>query len=276
MNAGSDAWAVVAASARGSSHQRAGTPNQDAVAHVEVPGRVPGLVAAVADGHGGDRYVRSDCGARIAVHTACSVAKETVLELGSCHDERLIHDRLSGPVIETLVARWRTQVGGHWQRHPFSAEEVSRAGEALDSDPYLAYGSTIILGLFTAKWVGVIQVGDGDVFVVGAGVVSAPVADDSRLVGGRTTSLCLPTAARDSRVAVLAAEQLPELVGLATDGYGNSFASPAWRQEAGLDMAEIVRRQGLAGVAEQLPDWLTQSAVVGGDDVSMVLAHRSS
>lgn len=276
MNDVSHGWAVAEASVRGSSHQRAGTPNQDAVASVEVPGRVPGLVAAVADGHGGARYVRSDCGARIAVATACAVAREAVLDLGSCHDELVIRDRLSGPLIEKLVARWRSQVSTHWRRNPFNAEEICRAGAALEPDPYLAYGSTIIIGLFTSEWVGVVQVGDGDVIVVGAGAVLSPVSEDARLVGGQTTSLCLPTAARDGRVAVLTAPRLPELVLLATDGYGNSFASPAWRNEIAVDLVESVHRQGLAGVAAQLPAWLTESAVAGGDDVSMVLAHRST
>ena len=276
MNDRSVGWAVAAASVRGSSHQRAGTPNQDAVAYAEVPGRVPGLVAAVADGHGGDRYVRSDRGARIAVNTACAVAQEAVLDLGSCHDEMLIHERLSGPVIETLVARWRTEVGAHWRRDPFNAQEVGRAGAVLEPDPYLAYGCTIILGLFTSEWVGVVQVGDGDVIVVSAGAVLLPVAEDSRLVGGQTTSLCLPTAARDVRVAVLTAPQLPELVVLATDGYGNSFASSLWRNEIGVDLAESLNGQGLTGVSEQLPGWLAESAIAGGDDVSLALAYRST
>ena len=47
---------------------------------------------------------------------------------------------------------------------------------------------------------------------------------DDRLVAGETTSLCLATAADDFRHAFLPASAEPDLVLLATDGYGNSFA----------------------------------------------------
>ncbi|HEY4609378.1 MAG TPA: protein phosphatase 2C domain-containing protein, partial [Ilumatobacteraceae bacterium] len=58
-------WAAVTASVRGASHERNGKPNQDAVRVVQAKGSTPGLVAAVCDGHGGDRYVRSDVGSRL-------------------------------------------------------------------------------------------------------------------------------------------------------------------------------------------------------------------
>ena len=57
-------WAAATASVRGASHERDGKPNQDAVRVVQVVGKTAGLVAAVCDGHGGNRYVRSDVGAR--------------------------------------------------------------------------------------------------------------------------------------------------------------------------------------------------------------------
>ena len=59
------------------------------------------------------------------------------------------------------------------------------------------------------------------------------------------------------------------------DGYANSFASPSWRTDAGLDLRNHVRRDGLADVAKKLPSWLADSAIAGGDDVSMALLQRS-
>ena len=72
-------WRAASASERGSSHAD-GAPNQDAVGFaraVDADGAEVWL-AAVSDGHGGRRYVRSDVGARLAVRCALDVLTEAV------------------------------------------------------------------------------------------------------------------------------------------------------------------------------------------------------
>ncbi|HEX2204420.1 MAG TPA: protein phosphatase 2C domain-containing protein, partial [Longimicrobium sp.] len=59
-------WHVLAASVRGTSHERSGTPCQDAHGWVVTPGGA--LAAAVSDGAGSSP--RSDEGARWAVDAA--------------------------------------------------------------------------------------------------------------------------------------------------------------------------------------------------------------
>lgn len=267
-------WRAVSASVKGSSHDQSGLSNQDAVA-VRSPETSPGsIVAAVADGHGGARYVRSAVGSALAVEIACSAASELLVDLGGAGPSPLDSagvDRLT----RTILGRWRDQVRAHRSSAPFTAEETARGGVDLDVDPLVAYGCTLILTLLTPSWVGIVQVGDGDAFLVGVdGSVTSPVPGDDRLVGGETTSLCLPDAQRDVRWTVVAGEQ-PELVVLASDGYGNSFASSAWREEAGPGFLAAARQSDLDDVATKLPGWLADSAQAGGDDVSMVVAQRS-
>ena len=60
-------WTLLSASATGSSHRTSGAPNQDAVASFETD---VGLCVALADGHGGARYVRSGTGSQLAVQVA--------------------------------------------------------------------------------------------------------------------------------------------------------------------------------------------------------------
>ncbi len=248
-------------------------PNQDAVRCADVAAPFCGLVAAVADGHGGRPYVRSGLGAHLAVALACEVGTAAVGYLGSGPDESSIRTQLSGPVVEGLVLRWRAQVTAHLGNHPFSTEEFAHAGAALTADPHLAYGCTVLVGLFGPDWVGLVQIGDGDITVVRGELTSAPIPADDRLVGGQTTSLALPSAMSDARVAAITG-QLPELVVLTSDGYGNSFVSPDWQQDVGTDLAALARRNGLEPLAEQLPGWLAESSVASGDDVTMALVHR--
>src|SRR5271163_4619974 len=72
-------WVVLTASERGASHVISQTPNQDSVA-VERAGSA-GVVAAVADGHGHSRHLRSARGSRLAVSIGCRVVQELADQL---------------------------------------------------------------------------------------------------------------------------------------------------------------------------------------------------
>jgi hypothetical protein len=268
-------WVAATASVRGASHERSGKPNQDAVRVVEVAGPTPGLVAAVSDGHGGDRYVRSDVGSRLGVEVACSVGRRALETLGPLPSAAAVESHLAREMATAIVDHWRRRVLDHVERHPFSSDEEERAGGPLASDPLIAYGCTLVVALLAPSWVGLLQIGDGDVTVVRGASAVAPVPGDDRLVGGETTSLCLPTAAADARVAVIG-DPLPDMVILSSDGYANSFASPTWRSEVGVDLRDHVNRIGIDGVEQRLPAWLAESAVAAGDDVSMALIQRTA
>jgi hypothetical protein len=148
----------------------------------------------------------------------------------------------------------------------------------LDANPVLAYGSTLLVALFSAERVHMAQIGDGDVVVVSAaGEVSAPMPGDSRLVAGETTSLCTPSARADFRFCSVPVVANPAVVLLATDGYGTAFADPNWRTAVGRDFLAAVTDVGWELLGEQLPAWLSDSARVGGDDVSVaVIAGEST
>ena len=267
-------WAATTASVRGASHDRSGLPNQDAVATLAVDGANAGLVGAVADGHGGNRYVRSDVGSRLAVEVACRHGAALMTELGADAGTRAALTNVRSRLAATIVGEWRERVLADFASRPFTTEEVTRAGVPLDAEPLVAYGCTLIVALMASAWVGFLQIGDGDALLVGPdGSVSAPVPGDDRLVGGETTSLCLPDAVADARVTVVGSP-VPELVVLCSDGYGNSFASPEWRAESGRDLLDAIHRGGLDEVEAKLPEWLAASAAAGGDDVTMVLARR--
>lgn len=104
-------WRAITGSAQGAQHDRTGLPNQDAVRIVAVDGAVAGLVAAVADGHGGSRYVRSDTGSQMAVDLACAVGAEVLARLGSSPDEATIRSTVSAGIAPAVVSRWRRGVG---------------------------------------------------------------------------------------------------------------------------------------------------------------------
>lgn len=272
----SDIWVGVSASVRGASHVRTGLVNQDAVQIAPAPAGSTCSVAAVADGHGGARYVRSDVGARMAVSIACQLGLEAGRLLGRTASPTSIEAHLQQRLIPDVVGRWQAAILEHAAANPFTAAESHVASAPLGTDdPLIAYGCTVLVALVATEWVALVQIGDGDVITVDRdGTVRAPVPGDDRLVGGETTSLCLPTATDDARIAVLGNDA--ELVLLATDGYGNSFASDDWMQEIGSGFASLIAANGLASIAERLPAWLAESAEASGDDVTAALMTRST
>lgn len=267
-------WLVCSATARGRAH-RDDVPNQDAVAatEVELPGGVRLQVAAVADGHGGRRYVRSAYGSRCAVDLAVQTVAAACLREGPGADLGAVLRRQ----MRELVFTWRRDVLAHYEDHPFSAEEAARSGGAdLRRDPVIAYGATLLVTIARGGEVALAQLGDGDALVRTHGSLPAhPVPGDDRLVAGETTSLCLPGAENDFRYATVGADDEVDLVVLATDGYGNSFAADDWWQSVVNDLAEMAATSGAAALAERLPGWLEESATIGGDDVTAAVLVRT-
>ncbi len=264
-------WQGTAASARGSSHADA-APNQDAVLVEQFSDGADGRLwlAAVSDGHGGRRYVRSDTGSRLAVETARNLVAEGLRSEGMADLPALLRS-----VVDDVVPRWREEVQEHARLHPFEGAEtdvaVTPAASGGTEDPtVVAYGATLLLALVGRQGVALAQIGDGDALVRVNGHVVRPVPGDDRLVAGSTTSLCLDSAREDFRFAQLPATAGVDLVLLTSDGYGNSFASSDWWRTLIGDMAWFVTEHGFEEYAAQLPHWLGESAAVGGDDASAV------
>jgi serine/threonine protein phosphatase PrpC len=262
-------WRSITASVRGSSHDRSGLPNQDAVGDARAPNGA--LMAAVADGHGGRPYVRSQQGSALAVDLALEHLMAAGIQPGSA---------ASNPLFSTAARvswTWRATVLSDWAAHGFSPAERDRAGVDLEQDPVLAYGTTLILALCLDDVIHLAQIGDGDVIVISAdGQVTTPVPGDDRLVAGETTSLCAASAVDDFRFCTLSrfagpVGSEPAVLLLATDGYGAAFADRDWHEGVGRDLLAAVNEHGLETLATHLPQWLAESARVGGDDTSAVL-----
>jgi Protein phosphatase 2C len=267
-------WRAVHASVRGTAHQRMGMPNQDAVAYGE---SAEGMVLAVADGHGSGRHFRSQVGSVMAVQVGVTV----VLEYVSGGKGDLAE--LGRQVAEAWLAAVRADL----EQSPFLAEELQTLEESVggrsrvlvEERPELAYGATLLIAATTESRLIFMQLGDGDILVVGAdGTTTRPIADDARLVGNQTTSLCQPEAWREFRTAEVTARQgLPVLVLLSTDGYVNSFGSQEEFAPIGRRYLQILRERGPQGLAEELPGILTEATQQkSGDDITLGILHSEA
>ena len=92
------------------------------------------------------------------------------------------------------------------------------------------------------------------------------------MIANETTSLCQPEAWKEFRSSWVTRPALPSLVLLSTDGYANSFRSDEDFLKIGQDYLDIIRQQGIASLAEELPTILTEATHQGsGDDITLAI-----
>jgi len=269
-------WHMLYASVRGAAHRRNGLPNQDAV---RISRTGPGLVLALADGHGSATSFRSQQGARLAVAVALQVAARWPELPTASHHKRRAEDDWP----KELVRGWQAVVDARLGRRPFTAAEMNplepSARQRLERNPRLAWGSTLLSVILTPSSILYLQLGDGDLLVVDDnGQVNRPLPADPRLLGNETTSLCAPEAWREARVycqTLVAAP--PALILAATDGYANAFRDDAGFRQVASDLWVMLRDEGQAAVQAQLAGWLNETSAQGsGDDISVGILWREA
>lgn len=263
------AWRVLGRSIRGASHVRSGLPNQDAIGWRENADCAGGVLLAVADGHGSAKCFRSDYGSRFAIDAAMALLAMPQLP----DSERL---------PEELVCRWRRSVENHLAEEPIATNTLKQlerklgkdARRAVECDPALAYGSTLLAAMVSDTSVCYVQLGDGDILAVSkAGAVERPWPRESDRIGDETASLATEGAAREVRIRVT--EAMPALVLLATDGYANSFREDGGFLAVGRDLLQMIHKEGIAPVDENLETWLREASELGsGDDITVGLLWR--
>lgn len=271
-------WRIVGRSVRGAAHERAGTPNQDAIHWLPETGTGSPLILAVADGHGSRRSFRSETGARLAVETAAQVVADFLRGQTQTESLSVVKRAAEEWLPAALVRRWLEAVSAHLAAHPLSAGESGPPGGA-PSNLSVAYGTTILAAAVAADFILYLQLGDGEILTVSRdGEVTRPLPKDERLFANETTSLCSPDAWRDFRVCFQALSNAPPaLILLSTDGYPNSFHDEAGFLKVGPDILALIRAEGLDVVGGHLASWLAESTRAGsGDDVTLGLIFKDA
>src|SRR6202142_2398515 len=275
-------WKVAHACVRGSSHQRSGLPNQDAAQCTVNPGAQGTVaVAVVSDGQGSPRHFRSQIGSSLAVSTVAGTLQSFLRESVASNGQVPFVPEQVHELERKIVSGWLAAVHSDLEHNPFTKAELATLEKkegmegraAVESSPELAYGATLLAAGATDKVLLYLQLGDGEILSVTAdGTTTRPLPPDDRLIANQTTSLCQPEAWKDFRSSWVTDAALPSLVLLSTDGYANSFRSDQDFLKIGQDYLEIIRQQGIASLAEELPAILTEATQQGsGDDITLAI-----
>ena len=280
-------WQAAGASVRGAAHIRAGMPNQDAIAWLSPPDPHQPILLALADGHGSPRYLRSHRGAKLAVRLALDLLEDFATQQADEPNLSAVKSAAEDHLPRAMVRSWQDAVVADIADRPFDKDDwkllAKRTDPALQpwvlEHPIAAYGSTLLTALITARYMLLLQLGDGDIITVDAkgNVDRPPFPQDPRLMANQTTSLCGSKAWADVRMHFLPlAAKTPDLVMLSTDGYANSFADEAGFRQAGVDLLHAVRQNGIHRIPYKLKSWLRVTSEMGsGDDITVGLICRT-
>lgn len=240
----------------GASHVRSGKPCQDDVGVWSVGDIV---AVAVADGHGSSRH--ADVGARLAVQVALETLAKFAVDLGQRATSLTdLYRFAEHPLRVHVVREWAARV---------------RAKAGREDVPLVDYGSTLLFALAAPEFLLIGQLGDGDVLLVGGErQVSTPIPPDPSAFADETPSLCLHESWNALRVRVLPAPSEEALLLLSTDGYSKSYTSDTVFHQIGPDYLDLVRKDGLHGLAPHLRGFLEQVTTQGsGDDIAIALLY---
>lgn len=257
-------------------------PNQDAISwHPQISLTQLPVIMAVADGHGGAKYFRSDKGAAFAVTEALSVVQEFLSGHENTENLSIVKTSAEEWLPKAIIRAWTERVREHISTNSFTEEEQAKhsANGLSNKDSHLvyAYGTTLLVAVVAKDFLLFLQLGDGDILTVyDEGEIERPIFSDERLMGNETTSLCGTDAWRDFRTSFQPnAGNYPSLIFLSTDGYSNSFRNDEGFKKVAADIWRILKTGDVETVENNLEDWLNEASRAGsGDDITAGILFR--
>lgn len=273
-------YELICASTQGADHIKHGIPCED---YGQVFESELCKIFAVADGHGDSNCPRSQFGSKTACELAisemekfCSDIKENAWESKILFPSKEL-DSLARQLISSIVAKWVKSVNEELENNPLTDEE--RAGcekyiERYDNGERLEhiYGTTLIAGLITEKYLLLIQQGDGRCVVFNAdGSASQPIPWDEKCFANVTTSLCDEDAIQRFRYCTVNLNDNPLVACLAgSDGVEDSYLSMDLMHSYYRDLLMYASEDGTAALNEYLGKTLPEFSKQGsGDDVTI-------
>lgn len=204
-------------------------------------------IALVSDGHGGERYFRSNIGSELACKVSSDLIRTFVSQIPAdffagvpltqygvngecCGQPSKKHIDALRQLGNSIIAKWREHIENHAKENPISEEELSVIPEEYHKDltdkNRLAkvYGCTLIGYVQTPSyWFG-FQIGDGKCFSFHKETgPKEPILWDDACFLNKTTSLCDSYASEKIRYTFQGDGNFPYAVFLGSDGLDDSF-----------------------------------------------------
>lgn len=268
----------------GESHIRVNKPCQDYAYSFTERGV---SIAIVCDGHGGDRYFRSDVGAKYATEITFQKVNELLDNMGSIREhlsksafiqvEALTTQRSKGnfdkesvidiffkQLFKSIIAGWHSAIEEYSLAHPLTDKERESISEKYILDythnVEKTYGCTLMAAVVSRSFWFAFHIGDGKcISFDSSGSWTEPIPWDDRCFLNKTTSLCDSDAIDEFRYCYGGKSSIPIAIFLGSDGIDDSFGETENMVNFYIQIAKLICSQengkdlAIASLEEDLP-----------------------
>ena len=289
-------------SCQGESHKASNKPCQDfSYSAVTDNGMT---IAIVCDGHGGDRYFRSDIGAKFAAE----VTNESVRQFVSSVNQSLFEGKpytaeeaiaLDEPSSEepikkqkpidiafrqlfsSIIFQWNTKIVEHAAQTPISSWETehvdSKYLEDLKQGIRLEkiYGCTLMVYVQMQTYWFAFHLGDGKcISFQQEPLWMEPIPWDDRCFLNKTTSICDSRAINEFRYCYQGDGHFPMAVFLGSDGLDDSFGEIENLTNFYIQVVKMLVKEGRDETIKSIEKELPQLSTIGSkDDMSIAFVY---
>jgi len=254
---------------KGSSHILTNKPCQDyALSHYTKEY----AIGIVADGHGSDRYFRSDKGSKFAAEVTMIILQEFLASTKNM--TRLPNGDWQKQIAASIISRWNDKIEQDKNGNTFTEDELGLLKDAdkarAESDAWqFVYGTTLIAVVRTRECFFGLHIGDGKCVAIDAdGNPSQPIPWDDDCFLNQTTSLCDSDAINRFRFVYMT-ENLPVAAFVASDGVDDTYTSDERLHEFYLTMWRMLQENAETAINE-IQSFLPKMSEQGShDDISI-------
>ena len=285
-------------SCQGESHKADNKPCQDASFHAVYDDGL--AMAIVCDGHGGERYFRSDVGARMAVEVISDSVKTFVenidksLFVGKPYtaieaitSEEVIKkqtpvDIALRQLFSSIIYQWNEKIKEHARNTTISEWEQQHVDkkyldELKSSETYeKLYGCTLMVYVQMPDYWFAFHLGDGKCISFQQNPLwRFPIPWDERCFLNKTTSLCDSNAINEFRYCYEGDGTFPMAVFLGSDGMDDSFGEDANLVNFYIQVVKMLVNDGLEATIKSIEEDLPQLSKIGSkDDMSVAFVYN--
>ena len=260
-------------------------------------------IAIVCDGHGGQRYFRSDIGARLA----CQVTEEKIRIFidtvgGSLFidkpymansaiatqinndqfEKESIIDKSLRQLFSSIIYEWNVRIHEHAESTCLTEQELSNIEDSWKTDfenrvnIEKVYGCTLMTYIQTKDYWLAFHIGDGKCVSFNAeGKWSEPIPWDERCFLNKTTSLCDSNAIDEFRYCYQGNGIFPIAIFLGSDGLDDSFGSEDNLANFYVQILKKIVKVSKESVMEEIRAALPKLSAIGSkDDMSVAIVFN--
>jgi len=286
-------------SCQGESHKADNKPCQDASFSAVYDDGL--AIAIVCDGHGGERYFRSDVGSRMATEVISESVKTFVENVDKTifigkpfiAEEAITSEEVvkkQTPVdiafrqlFSSIIYQWNQKIAEHaantavseWEQEhvPQKYLDELKTSESFEK----LYGCTLMVYVQTPDYWFAFHLGDGKCvsFHQDGALWQMPIPWDERCFLNKTTSLCDSNAINEFRYCYEGDGKFPMAVFLGSDGMDDSFGEDSNLVNFYIQVVKMLVKEGKEATIKSIESDLPQLSKIGSkDDMSVAFIYN--